>query len=149
MEPLGPDVKRELSRFGAAAGMAELVAAWPGAVGEGIAYNAWPARFIRDGTLVVHTIDAVWAFELTHQAEEIRTRLGTVAPKALKFLAGPLPEGVPEAPEGGPEPVRAATVEEARTAAGWAASVEDPDLRELVARAARASLARAASDRDF
>ena len=42
-----------------------------------------------------------------------------------------------------------ATLEEARIAAEWAAPIEDEELRSLVARAARASLARAASDRRF
>jgi hypothetical protein len=149
MEPLGPEIKRELDRFGPAAGMADLLAAWPGAVGEGIANNAWPARFTRDGTLVVHAVDSVWAFELTHQAEEIRTRLGPVAPRALKFVPGPLPEASSEAAADDAGPVRPATLAEARTAAEWAAAVEDPELRELVARAARASLARASSDRRF
>ena len=43
--------------------MGETVAAWPSAVGEEIARNAWPARFARDGTLIVNTRDSVWAFE--------------------------------------------------------------------------------------
>ena len=149
MDPLGSEIKRELGRFGPAAGMGELVAAWPAAVGEGIARNAWPARFQRDGMLIVHATDAVWAFELTQRAEEISGRLGSLVPKGLKVVPGPLPEpsaAVPPAVETGR---RAATLEEARTAARWAAEVEDPELRELVARAARASLARAPSDRRF
>ncbi len=149
MEPLGPEVKRELHRFGPAAGMAELVAAWPAAVGEAIAQNAWPARFTRDGTLIVHTTDAVWAFELTQRADEIRGRLGALVPKGITFVAGPLPDPPAEATETAGSPVRSATAEESRQAAKWAAGVEDPELRELVARAARASLARAASDRRF
>jgi hypothetical protein len=149
MDPLGDEIKRELRRFGPAAGMADLVASWPQAVGTAIARNAWPARFQRDGVLIVHAVDAVWAFELTHQAREIGRRLGGLAPKGIKFVAGPLPEppaqttapAEPDAPE--------ATLEQARTAAGWAAAVEDPALREAVAKAARASLARASSDRCF
>jgi hypothetical protein len=149
IEPLGPEIKRELRRFGPAAGMADVVAAWPAAVGEGIARNAWPARFTRDGTLVVHTADAVWAFELGQRAAEIAGRLGKLVPKGLKFVAGPLPEPSAEATEAPRTAVRAATLEETRTAARWAAGIEDEELRELVARAARASLARAASDRRF
>jgi hypothetical protein len=42
-----------------------------------------------------------------------------------------------------------ATVEQARDAAEWASAIDDEELRELVARAARASLARAANDRSF
>ncbi|HEY6054553.1 MAG TPA: DUF721 domain-containing protein, partial [Gaiellaceae bacterium] len=89
MDPLGPDVRRELDRFGPQGGMAELLEAWPSAVGADIARNAWPARFSRDGTLLVHTADAIWAFELGHRAAEIADRLGV---KALRFAAGPLPE---------------------------------------------------------
>jgi hypothetical protein len=146
MEPLGPDVRRELGRFGPAEGMAEIVAAWPAAVGPQIAENAWPARRARDGTLVVHARDAVWAFELTHQAEEIRRRL---AVKAVKFVPGPVPESPVETTERSRTVVRPATLEEARTAAEWAAGIDDPELRALVARAARASLARGPSDRRF
>jgi hypothetical protein len=149
MEPLGPEVRRELRRFGPAAGMADLVAAWPSAVGEGIAANAWPARFTRDGTLVVHTVDAVWAFELTQQAAEIVSRLGALVPKGIKFVPGPLPEPSGETtPSARPAPP-SATLEEARQAAEWAAAVDDPELRALVERAARASLARASSDHRF
>jgi hypothetical protein len=137
-------VRRELSRFGPAGGMAELVEGWPAAVGEVIARNAWPARLARDGTLVVHARDAVWAFELTQRADEIRARIDA---KALRFVPGPLPEPSPEPPAGARTAVRPATLEEARAAAEWSAGIEDPDLRRAVVRAARASLARAASDR--
>jgi len=149
MEPLGDEIKRELGRFGPAAGMAELVAAWPSAVGEGIARNAWPARFQRDGVLIAHAVDAVWSFELTQRADEIAGRLGTLVPRGLKFVPGPLPEPPAEVSQGDRTAVRAATLAEAQRAAEWAAALEDPELRELVARAARASLARAASDRRF
>jgi hypothetical protein len=149
MDPLGDEIKRELQRFGPAAGMADLLAAWPDSVGEAIARNAWPARFQRDGVLIVHTLDAIWAFELTHQADEIARRLGELAPKGVKFVAGPLPEPSGEATTTHERRPPEATLEQARTAAEWAASVEDPELREAVAKAARASLARAPSDRCF
>ena len=149
MEPIGREVARELRRFGPAAGMAELVAAWPEVVGDGIARNAWPARFTRDGTLVVHTADAVWAFELSQRADEIRSRLGTLVPRALKFVPGALPDAPAEVSGGTPPLVPTATIEEARQASEWAAPIEDAELRELVARAARASVARASSDRRF
>ncbi len=73
--------------------MGDVLAAWEDAVGPEIARNAWPARFQRDGTLIVHCQDAIWAFELGSRAAE------------------------------------------------WAAGIEDETLRELVARAAAASLA--------
>jgi hypothetical protein len=50
-ERIGDDVQHELKRFGPAEGMSEIVRAWPGAVGEQIARNAWPARLARDRTL--------------------------------------------------------------------------------------------------
>ena len=147
LEPIGDAVQRELGRFGRGGAIAEIVEAWADAVGESIARNAWPARIGRDGTLHVHTRDAVWAFELTQRAAEIRARL---AVEAIRFTAGPLPEPATTEGVGGERTaVRAATLEEARTAASWAAEIDDPELREAVARAARASLAKAASDRGF
>jgi hypothetical protein len=44
-EPIGEYVRRELKRFGPSGAMAEIVRAWPAAVGESIARNAWPARW--------------------------------------------------------------------------------------------------------
>jgi hypothetical protein len=127
--------------------MGEAVKAWPGAVGDDIARNAWPARFQRDGTLIVHVTDAVWGFELTHQAAEISSRLP--GKPALKFIPGPLPEPSVETTAAAVEPLPAATLEQARTAAEWASAIDDEELRETVARAARASLARASNDRSF
>jgi hypothetical protein len=116
--------------------MSETVEAWPAAVGPEIARNAWPARFQRDGTLIVHTRDAIWGFELGHRAAEITARLPGSPP--LKFVPGPLPEPAAAEPEREPP---AATLEERRRAAEWASSIEDEELREAVKRAAAASLA--------
>ena len=124
--------------------MSETVEAWPAAVGAEIARHAWPARFQRDGTLIVHARDAIWAFELGHRAAEITPRLPGRPP--LKFVAGPLPE--PTAEEAPPAPP-AATLEEQRQAAEWAASIEDEELREAVAKAAAASLAARSDIRRF
>src|SRR5437763_11406332 len=93
MERIGDEVRRELARFGPSAGMTEIVAAWPQAVGEAIAQNAWPARIGRDGTLYVHTADSIWAFELGQRAAEVAERAGV---KAVRFLPGPLPEPAAE-----------------------------------------------------
>jgi hypothetical protein len=134
-------VQRELRRFGPNAAIGETVEAWPAAVGDVIARNAWPARYQRDGTLVVHTRDAVWGFELTHRADEIGSRLPG-RPK-VKFVPGPLPEPSVETTPAAPEALPDATLEQARTAAEWASEIDDDELREVVARAARASLARA------
>lgn len=151
MERLGDGVKRELARFGPAEGMVEVVASWPGIAGAEIARNAWPARLARDGTLHVATSSAAWAFELAHLEGRLLARLSEelreLAPKRLRFAVGRLPE-----PSGEPveqsarRPVRPAPgdVERARS---LASAIDDPDLRERVARAAAASLARGAGDR--
>src|ERR1700712_3901090 len=113
MEPLGSDLKRALRALGPNAAMAETLEAWPAAVGEEIARNAQPARFQRDGTLLVHTKDAIWAFELGHRAAQITERLPGSPP--LKFVAGPLPELA--APEEAPPAAPAATLEQQQQAA--------------------------------
>jgi hypothetical protein len=151
MERIAGDVARRLRRFGPVAGMADVVAAWPRAVGEGIARHAWPARLARDGTLHVATDSSTWAFELAQLAPTLLVRLreeaGEAAPAALRFAVGPLPQVAPaELPETRQPPVEP-TDEERSLAAGLVARIEDAELRELVARAAAASLARAASDR--
>src|SRR5215207_6757874 len=87
-ERLGGDVRRELSRFGPAAQLGELVERWPAAVGEAIARNAWPARFQRDGTLIVHAVSAAWAFELTQLEAHVKQLLGRLAPGRIRFVAG-------------------------------------------------------------
>jgi hypothetical protein len=146
---IGDAVRRELSRFGPASGMAPLVAAWPTAVGPEIARNAWPARLGRDGSLRVHTRDAVWAFELTVRADEIRERLGELAPPRLIFAAGPLPEPrlelVAEPSRRGVEP----TPEHYSRAASLVRGIDDEDLRKIVAKTVALSLATADSGRSF
>jgi Dna[CI] antecedent, DciA len=123
------------------------VAAWPAAVGAHIARAAWPARFQRDGTLVVHTRDAIWAFELTQRAAEIQERLDGVA--ALKFVPGPLPEAPAEQPQATPKGSLEPTFEQSRQAAKWTAEIADEDLRKIVTKAVAMSLARAPNDRSF
>jgi hypothetical protein len=146
MEPIGGEVRRELGRFGPQGGMAELLEAWPGAVGPDIARNAWPARFSRDGTLHVHTADAIWAFELGHRAAEIAGRLGV---KAIRFAAGPLPEQAEEPEHARGRPPVETSPEDVAAAAEIAATVEDEELRARIERAVSLSLARARSDRSF
>jgi hypothetical protein len=145
LRPIEDEVRRELARFGPAAGIGDIVAAWPECVGAGIAANAWPARLARDGGLHVSTSSSAWAFELTQLAssilERLQERLGESAPASLRFAPGPVPEA-------GLEPVErlertVPKVSEADRAEGAriAASIENEDLREAVARAAEASLA--------
>jgi hypothetical protein len=120
--------------------MGAVLEAWVEAVGPEIAGNAWPARFQRDGTLIVHTRDAVWGFELGQRAAEITARLP--AKPALKFVPGPLPELGAEPTTATPPGSPPATVEQQEQAAKWASEIEDEDLRNAVARAAALSLAR-------
>jgi hypothetical protein len=141
---LGDAVERELARFGPAGRIGELVEAWPAAVGDTIAGNAWPARVARDGTLHVNTTDSIWAFELGSRAAEIAERLDV---ERIRFAPGRLPEAPrpePEEKKMGPLPVPERALEEGRR---LAAPIEDENLRKIVARAAAASLARDVSDR--
>ena len=144
LEPLGDELRRELGRLGPAGAIAEVVEAWPDAVGPAIAANAWPARIARDGTLHVATSSSAWAFELTQLAATVRERLaerlGDGTPATMRFAPGRLPEpGVESATTSArtvpsPSPLALAAGEQI------AAEIADPGLREAVARAAAASL---------
>ncbi|HEU5277476.1 MAG TPA: DUF721 domain-containing protein [Gaiellaceae bacterium] len=149
MDRVGDAVARELGRFGPISGLAPLVEAWPSAVGPEIARNAWPARLARDGTLHVHAKDSVWAFELTTRAEEIRTRLGTLAPRRLSFAPGPLPEVSDPSPGAGRKTPAQPSPEHVAKADSLVRGIRDQDLRKVVAKAAAASLANGDNDRSF
>jgi hypothetical protein len=156
MERIGTEVERELTRRGSGEGasLAALTSAWTAVVGPAVARNAWPARVGRDGTLYVNTSSATWALELTQLKSEIELRLraavGDHAPTGLRFTVGPVPEPpAAEEPDATPgEPVEVAP-DVAAAADAVASAIEDPDLRELAARAARASLSRPPSGRRF
>ena len=137
MEPVGEQIRAELSRVGADSGAGDAVTTWPAAVGEEIARHAWPARRQPDGTLVVHVRDAIWGFELTQRAAEISERLP--GRPRLRFTPGPLPDTTPEPPAAPPVE---ASPEQAREAAAITAEIVDPDLRESVAKVIKAALAR-------
>jgi hypothetical protein len=142
MEPVGDGIRAELRRIGADSGAGDVVGAWPSAVGDEIARNAWPARTQPDGTLVVHVRDSIWGFELTQRAAEISERLP--GRPRLKFVPGPLPDTTSEPIV---EARVEATSEQAREAAELAAGIADPDLREYVAKAIKSSLVRTPDDR--
>ncbi len=156
MEKIGRSVENVLSRAGGdtALALTEITAVWPQAVGEAVAREAWPLRIARDGTLHVATTSSTWAFELDRLSleieEQLRVLLGPATPKKLRFRVGPVPEpgGAPAVTEG---PAEAAFVsaEAFAEATSLTSEVEDPELRELIARAARASLSRASSGRRF
>jgi predicted nucleic acid-binding Zn ribbon protein len=159
MERIGDEIGRGLQRAGGgyAVALAEITAAWPRAVGAAIARNAWPLRLARDGTLHVATSSSTWAFELERMSGDLVASLAEVvgepAPARLRFRPGPLPEHGAEPTAPPPRGVADPTAEVASAAAAAAAEIEDPDLRALVARAARASLSGDASgtgsDRGF
>jgi len=156
MDRLSGEVARELTRVGGgpSGGMPRLVETWVEAVGRTIARNAWPARIGRDGTLHVATSSSSWACELQQLEADILRRLrataAAAAPEKIRFAVGRLPElGLEDrdenryerAPEPGPD--------EVERAARLAAVIDDDELRNLVAKAAAQSLAKAASSRPF
>jgi hypothetical protein len=151
MDRIGSEVRRELGRFGTAGAMTDVVAAWPRAVGETVAANAWPARIARDGTLHVNAASSTWAFELQQLEAEIsgrlREALGEAAPPRLRFAPGPLPEAAPESDERTRRPPPEPTLEHARAAHELAAGIASENLRKTVEKAARMSLASAADGR--
>jgi hypothetical protein len=144
-DPIGGEIRRELERFGPAGSIGEIVTAWPAAVGPAIAANAWPGRIARDGALHVATGSSAWAFELTQLADTVlarlRERLGAACPTAVRFAVGPLPEQGPEGEEVQTRTVPKPTAEQAEASERIAAEIEDPALREAVAKAVAASLA--------
>jgi hypothetical protein len=151
MERIESDVRRELGRLGAPGLLPEVLEVWPELVGPEISRNAWPARIARDRTLHLATRSSAWAFELTQLAPEIlqrlEERLGSEAPKRLRFAPGHVPE--PSARELGREivthpPPGPAELEGARV---LAASIDAEELRKSVQRAASLSLAKGRSDR--
>ena len=157
MERIGDQIGHELARSGSrdAVPLAELTSVWPEVVGDAVARNAWPLRIGRDGTLHVAAASATWAHELDLLQETIleglRARLADSAPTRLRLAAGPIPE--PPTPRDGPDPTPSVSVEVppeiASEALAAASEIDDEELRELVARAARASLLKARSGRSF
>jgi hypothetical protein len=143
---IGADVARELRRFGAGADLAALVDAWPRAVGDEIARNAWPGRLGRDGTLHVNTSSSAWAFELQQLERRVQESLGPLAPRRLRFAPGPLPTPSAQPRE---RHARVAHPSEGHVAEGArvAAGIDDENLRKVVAKAAALSLASADSGR--
>jgi hypothetical protein len=159
MDRLERQIEQELGRLTPTGSpdMAAIVRAWPAAVGDEIARRAWPARVARDGTLHVNAVDSIWAFQLGTLAatilEQLREHIGEATPQALRFAPGPVPEPAADPASEGLSRPPAPTEQEAAAGASLAASIDDSELRETVARAAAASLARgrfkARSDRPF
>ncbi len=151
MERIGSEVRSVVSALGPGGAMPEVLAAWPDAVGEQIARNAWPARIARDGTLHVSASSSAWAFELSQLVGEIAARLqqalGEASPRRLRFTPGPLPERPPEGGERVKKERRNPSSAEREQAERLTSEIGDEDLRKLVAKAAAESLARGSDDR--
>lgn len=151
MERIGGEVRKVVSGLGPSGALPEVIAAWPGVVGEQIARNAWPARIGRDGTLHISVASSTWAFELSQLAGEIaarlQTALGESAPWRLRFTPGPLPEPPAEGRKRVKKARRKPSNEDRQRAERLASEIGDEDLRKLVARAAAESLAGASDDR--
>ncbi len=136
-----------------AGALADVTRVWPEVVGDAIARAAWPQRIARDGTLLVAATSSTWAFELGLLAEEILAKLAaaveTGAPAAIRFSPGPVPE--PPAPTAATAPATPPEIDAGTRllAEELTAAMADEELRTTIARAAAASLARAASDRRF
>jgi predicted nucleic acid-binding Zn ribbon protein len=148
LEPIGGEVQRELRRFPAAAGMTAIVAAWPAVVGPAIARNAWPARLARDGTLHVAASSSSWAFELTQLRGDVLPRLqealaGEASVTALRFVPGRVLGAEPAAVAEPAEAAVAPSPQAVAAAKELTAGLGDETLRNLVSRAAAASLERA------
>lgn len=154
MERLGNSARRLLAASGVPdpGPLSAIADIWPATVGDAIARVAWPRRVARDGTLHVATSSAVWAFELTRLGSDIHDRLratlGEAAPTALRFATGPVPEPSAE-PESGQPSGPAISADDRELGARLAASIDDLELRDLVARAASASLATSRADHPF
>ena len=82
-------------------------------------------------------------------APKLLERLGLLAPKRFKFAPGPIPEPARDDARGAPPRPPDPGPHERRRAELLAAGIGDDELRQLVARAAAASLARAPTDRSF
>jgi hypothetical protein len=153
MEGLDGEIREVLARFGPQAGMPEVLAAWPEAVGPMVAANAWPARLAQDGTLHVNTSSSAWAFELgqlgPEMLERLKEKLGEAAPHALRFAVGHLPEPALPSPEAARTAVPEPSAEAVRHAAELVAGIEDEELRERVQRAVALGLSKGPSDRSF
>ena len=137
--------------------LAALTAAWPEVVGDadrapGVAAEDRsrrnPARRDRVGDVGERARPA----RQTRSSSACAARLGTEAPAEAPLRGRPDPRGrdAPREAAGGvPDALADVPAEVASEAAAAASAIDDPELRELVARAARASLLKARSGREF
>ena len=92
LEDIGSILGRALGGPPPDARLAAVCSAWRAAAGP-LADEVWPARFARDGGLVLNCTSAVLAGDLTLRAPELLARLSQEACElpALRFRVGPVP----------------------------------------------------------
>jgi hypothetical protein len=127
--------------------LASVRAAWPEATGPGTVNHAYPIRRSRAGVVTVACADAVWAQELDMRTDELMQRLADImgdadAVAGLRFVVAdhaiPAAEQAPVRPDP-PPPPGPDSLARARAATE---AIDDPELRDLVTRAAARSLER-------
>lgn len=139
--PCGRVTRPVFGRHGFAEGA--LVTDWPAIVGAAIAHFTlpvrirFPAKERSDGTLIVKVASGAFALEMQHLEpliiDKINGYFGWNAVARLKLIQGPLPETAKRRPPPAEPPPLPA---DSPTAINLA-RVEDPDLREALARLGR------------
>jgi predicted nucleic acid-binding Zn ribbon protein len=92
LEDIGSILGRALGGAVPDARLAAVCAAWRASAGP-LADEVWPARFARDGGLILNCTSAVLAGDLTMRAPDLLARLQEQACDlpALRFRVGPVP----------------------------------------------------------
>jgi Dna[CI] antecedent, DciA len=142
---------RPKSAKGPQADIVALQAAWPGVAGAAVAANALPLRRTRAGVVTIACSSASWAHELAAHSDRLvdgLTGASDVEVVDLRFIVADHalidPAGTGTAPPIPPEPPTALERHQAQELVG---PVEDPDLKDLLTRAAAAAVKRASSGR--
>jgi predicted nucleic acid-binding Zn ribbon protein len=92
LEDIGAILGRALGGSVPDARLAAVCGAWRAAAGP-LADEVWPARFARDGGLILNCTSAVLAGDLTMREPDLLARLREQACElpALRFRVGPVP----------------------------------------------------------
>lgn len=140
---LGHATRRMLRENGSV--LSGVRTAWAEAAGPGTVNHAYPTRRSRAGVVTISCADAVWAHELNMRQDELMERLAGVLGGAdvvsgLRFVVAdhaiPRPAPVREPRPPRPPPDEATM----KRAAAAAAMISDPELRDLLTRAAARSM---------
>lgn len=116
--------------------LARIQIAWGAAIAPHIQRVAWPAA-VRGDTLVLHVIDNQWLHELSYLRADLLARLGAAGIEGISDLrprVGPVDE-LPPAPPPAPPPEPPLPAEPERDTIAAMSAVEDPDLRQAIAKA--------------